>query len=201
MNVEDVKSDGRKTGRLREIFKHQHQHLEDYKPIEARSGLGLALIQDGFNIDDRKSQYLVKDYLWRVTEEMAEALDAGYGEHALEEVADGLHFLVEIMIITGLDPKDTFTLESLMNWAKPRNTDKCFANVVTRLGMAANTLKMKPWKQSGMLTDDKRFRRYMIDAFRYYFLFARALGHDAQSLYDYYFRKSQVNDFRKRSNY
>lgn len=51
------------------------------------------------NLDDKRGQARIKDFSWRITEEIGEALDAMENESALlhfhEELVDGLHFLTE----------------------------------------------------------------------------------------------------------
>ena len=73
-------------------------------------------------MDDKRGQARIKDFSWRITEEVGEALDAitnESGESALlhfhEELVDGLHFLTEMTILTGYDLPEYTTLKDLID--------------------------------------------------------------------------------------
>ena len=69
-----------------------------------------------------------------------------------------------------------------------------------QLGMMCNCLKNKPWKQTNMVTDKENFYNYLQSVWVVYFsLLSNVLV--ARGIVDTYFRKSQVNKFRQRSNY
>jgi hypothetical protein len=69
------------------------------------------------------------------------------------------------------------------------------------LGMLGNTLKMKPWKQTQVLTDESYFNQLLGIAVKEYLNFCQYMGMDLDTLFDYYYRKSEVNLFRIRSKY
>lgn len=73
--------------------------------------------------------------------------------------------------------------------------------VVEELGEAMNCLKNKPWKQTQMETDKDHYLEEIADAFHFFIELCITSGLDAKGLYDLYFRKNQVNQFRIRSNY
>lgn len=212
VNIEDVKEvEQTEECRLEQIFQRQHELMEKYGPIEERNGVGRAVAQGAdFDLDDPRWQYLLKDFAWRTTEEIGEALDAWSCrefDHAREEVADGLHFLVELLLITGMDPDDLCfesddrdRLEDL--WPENFFTQEiCTAKFVEKLGMAMCCLKNRPWKQTQFSTDREEFKRRLIGAFRSYLSLAASFGLDSQSLYEMYFKKSRVNHFRIESKY
>ena len=81
------------------MFKSQHELAIKYLPIEGANGL-LQTSDIPVNIDDRKGQSRLKDYAWRVQEELYEATDAmvqhpDNPEHFLEEMIHSIHFLIE----------------------------------------------------------------------------------------------------------
>ncbi|MDE2098833.1 MAG: hypothetical protein KGL39_16390 [Patescibacteria group bacterium] len=89
-----------------------------------------------------------------------------------------------------------------LNSAKGQARLKDFAwRVTEELGEAMNCLKNKPWKQSQMLTDIDHYLEEIADAFHFFVELCILSGIDAEKLYDLYFRKSEVNHFRQRSNY
>jgi hypothetical protein len=230
MNVNDVEGVPEPTKcRLEMIFDRQSELHDKYKVIEGKIGLGHGLIQSGmFNIDHQTSQYYMKDMCWRVTEELAEAYEA-FEEfihkpsnkeaytHGIEELSDALHFLVEALIICGFVPEDVMVLyykekkDRLdllwdLKWrAEVEMTHRVLSlnmiGVIKHLGLAANCLKNKPWKQSQMITDHGRFKRHMCEALSqliYLFKYCRV---SSQGIYEIYFKKSEVNKFRQRSMY
>lgn len=109
MNVEDVNDDSIPTptvehDRLALIFERQTHLLHKYHPIEARSGL-LQCEDIPVPIHSGKGQARLKDFLWRVTEEITEATasiaDDGLKLHFIEELSDAFHFLIELLILSG----------------------------------------------------------------------------------------------------
>jgi len=232
MNIDDVQSpalDGR--DRLELIFERQRELTEKYGPIEMSNGVGRGLIfGTSFHIDDLRWQYLMKDYAWRITEEIAEATDAmDHPDHLWEEAIDALHFLVELLITANVSIADVLansdasayltdrtdgvadSLDRMFGWAGyrpgPRPRRMRFVvkinayRVVEHLGLAMNCLKNKPWKQTQMETDATRFKLHLSLAFQSWVKFAILIGMDAGSVYDVYFRKFEVNKFRQRSGY
>ena len=90
------------------IFNRQMELMNKYHDIEKRSGL-LQTESCPVNINDKKGQARIKDFAWRITEEVGEALDAHVAddfEHTVEELIDGLHFLTELTILSGNTPND-----------------------------------------------------------------------------------------------
>ena len=97
---EEVIGDG-----LKAIFDRQKELMAKYHDIELRSGL-MQTEDCPVKLDDKRGQARIKDFAWRVTEEVGEALDAYYQNdmvHFAEELIDGLHFLTELTILSGLD--------------------------------------------------------------------------------------------------
>jgi hypothetical protein len=185
--------------------------MNRYHEIERKNGIGSGLLPDRFDIDDRRCQYVLKDYAWRVVEEIGETLDVwlreGTNDHVKEEIADGLHFLVELLERAGIGPKDIVIecggdrLEFLFDEFGQDLSETGIVAFIAKLGMAMNCLKNKPWKQTQFTTDRDRFKRKLIQAFQRYITWAHACGMTADSLYDMYIRKNRVNRFRIDSKY
>lgn len=205
---------------LAAIFNRQKELMAKYHHIEASSGL-LQTEDCPVNLDDRRGQARIKDFSWRVMEELGEALDAkSHTDHYWEELIDGLHFLTELTILAGRDyntiipedlPKFKFHsdhLEDLYETALtlidgPVHTDLNYwvAQFVEQLAMMCNCLKNKPWKQSMMKTDREAFYGRLANVWVCYITILVVSGMDSTSIADTYLRKSQVNQFRQRSNY
>lgn len=75
MNIKDFKAGEIKGDSLVEIFNKQKGLMDKYHHIEAASGL--CQTEDcPVNLHDKRGQARLKDFSWRVTEEIAEAMEA-----------------------------------------------------------------------------------------------------------------------------
>lgn len=120
MNITDAEKEVVVGDKLEAIFARQKELMDKYHDIELRSGL----LQTGdcpVNLDDKRGQARIKDFSWRVMEELGEAIDA-YAEgnddeeHFKEELIDGLHFLTELTILAGYDPEKL--LNTQLKWVE-----------------------------------------------------------------------------------
>ena len=210
--VEEVTGD-----KLQAIFTRQKSLMNKYHDIELKSGL-LQTEDCPVNLDDKRGQARIKDFSWRVTEELGEALDAkATKDHYQEELIDGLHFLTELTILAGKDyhnllPEGTALyskdrLEDLVKNAKECISQKgdslnyWVSKFIENLGMMCNCLKNKPWKQSMMKTDQNAFYGRLAEVWVLYITLLVVSGMDSDSIVTTYLKKSQVNRFRQRSNY
>jgi len=107
VNIKDVdRSDLPAGDRLKNIFDRQRELMAKYHHIEKANNLLLS--EDvPVDLDDKYGQARLKDFAWRFTEELGEALDAllkhaDEPAHGMEEVADALHFLAEFTILAGI---------------------------------------------------------------------------------------------------
>lgn len=210
--VEEVTGD-----KLQAIFTRQKSLMNKYHDIELKSGL-MQTEDCPVNLDDKRGQARIKDFSWRVTEELGEALEAkATKDHYQEELIDGLHFLTELTILAGKDhhnllPEGTALyskdrLEDLVEnakWVISQNGDSLnywVSKFIENLGMMCNCLKNKPWKQSMMKTDRNAFYGRLAEVWVLYITLLVVSGMDADSIVTTYLKKSQVNQFRQRSNY
>ena len=203
--------------KLQAIFTRQKSMMDKYHDIELKSGL-MQTEDCPVNLDDKRGQARIKDFSWRVTEELGEALDAkATKDHYQEELIDGLHFLTELTILAGKDyhnllPEGTALyskdrLEDLVENAKEcisqngDNLNYWVSKFIENLGMMCNCLKNKPWKQSMMKTDRNAFYGRLAEVWVLYITLLVVSGMDADSIVTTYLKKSQVNKFRIRSAY
>lgn len=128
MNITDVKfvkplteNEEEDEDMLRQIFRKQFDLMAKYHEIEEKNG---CLITPDVPVDlhSHKGQHRLKDFAWRVTEEMGEAMNclknkpwkvtpmATDVQHFREEIADAFHFFVELCILAGIGPDDLFDL-------------------------------------------------------------------------------------------
>lgn len=219
MNIKDVhfSQEDYPEDMLEAIFLKQKQLMEKYHTIEENQGVGYGIMAGGkFNINEIKSQCLLKDFAWRVTEEITEAIECEEtnSEHHFEELADALHFLTELCITAGISPGDLIylpdggmedRLEALFNQARVAQFSDSRKSspydTVYYLGLAMNCLKQKPWKQTHILTDSKKFKYYICQAYFELCRYWVSKGKTPQDMYEFYFKKNKVNQFRQGSNY
>ena len=76
-----------------------------------------------------------------------------------------------------------------------------FWDITYYLNIARNCLKNKPWKQSQMLTDLKKFRNLLIHALVLFMGTCSIMGISSGNLYRNYFKKNRINKFRQQSKY
>ena len=210
MNITHAKKEKTNKESLRAIFDRQKELMEKYHDIEFKSGL-MQTEDCPVNLDDKRGQARIKDFAWRITEEIGEALDAienESGESALlhfhEELVDGLHFLTEMTILTGYDLPEYTTLKDLIeevNYRDFYSLNDLVSNHVCYLGMMCNCLKNKPWKQSMMKTNKENFYKHLKLVWSNYIAILTSQDLTEEEITDLYLRKSQVNLFRQRSNY
>ena len=210
MNITHAKKEKTNKESLRAIFDRQKELMEKYHDIEFKSGL-MQTEDCPVNLDDKRGQARIKDFSWRITEEIGEALDAienESGESALlhfhEELVDGLHFLTEMTILTGYDLPEYTTLKDLIEEGSYRNCytlNDLVSDHVMYLGMMCNCLKNKPWKQSMMKTNKENFYKHLKLVWSNYIAILTSQDLTEEEITDLYLRKSQVNQFRQRSNY
>lgn len=217
MNINHAREEKVEGDLLQAIFNRQKSLMSKYHGIELRSGL-LQTEDCPVNLDDKRGQARIKDFSWRVTEELGEALDAKANkDHYQEELIDGLHFLTELTVLAGKDydtilPEGIFThhedhLWDLVENAKEnileygRDLDSWVTKFIEQLAMMCNCLKNKPWKQSMMKTDLEAFYHRLTNVWVCYVTILVVSGMNAQDIANTYLKKSQVNQFRQRSNY
>jgi hypothetical protein len=121
MNINDVEFQDRGGDMLEEIFARQRELMEKYHVIEAKNGL-LQTPDIPVNLHDAKGQARLKDFAWRITEELGEAMNCLKNKpwkqtqmltdvkHYYEELADAFHFFVELCILSGLNARDLYEL-------------------------------------------------------------------------------------------
>lgn len=188
---------------LNKIFDRQEHLHNKYKSIEHDSGIGLALLpKQAFSIDNQRCQYVIKDFAWRVTEELAEAaeaLDHGNTIHFVEEVIDALHFYTEMFIVMGYTSQTIKLLRH--DVIKDRPEAQHMFNIIKSIGLAMNTLKQKPWKQHHFPTDISLLELHLFTGYTTLILLLVEFGLTQGEIYQVYYKKSEVNKFRQRSNY
>lgn len=218
MNVNDITLEnsfkpGQDTWGL--ILERQHELAMKYTPIEKANGL---LETEDFPVvlDDRKGQARLKNFAWRIQEELYEATEALVlhkedQTHFLEEMIDAVHFYAELVLLCGYqnELKDQMAAQILA--CEALTNDHLHSNEVAGyiyccigqpLGQAMNCLKNKPWKQSHMTTDEEKFKfNILAISAGFVRVLHNLFNMTEEDIFNLYFKKSEVNKFRIRSNY
>lgn len=177
----------------KDLFEKQKELIFLYEPKERE-------VFENFDIDTYQDQEEFKKYCWRVTEELTEALEAIdnlENTHVVEEMLDGFNFLVELISLYG------FKFEKL-DFSKTK-IYKCtrdnILDIVECLGLTANCLKNRAWRQSQYLVDLYIFEARLNETFNLYLNVLRNLiGSDAKII-EQWSLKYQVNLFRIQTKY
>lgn len=81
------------------------------------------------------------------------------------------------------------------------NMRKSLWDITYALNIARNCLKNKPWKQSGVMTNEILYQSLLVEAFVYMMGYYARLGMSSSDIYYLYFKKNKVNCFRIASKY
>lgn len=224
MNVEDFDVEIPPGDMLETIFAHQHILMRRYHDVEQKN-LGRELPDpEEIDFDDQQCQLRLKEFAWRITEELAEATSC-YGEelHLMEEMVDALHFAVEFDLMCGLTAEQIVPPQTKPSGESEDLLEAVFLRfppipkevpmidsvalhvlswrVVEKLGVAMNCLKNKPWKTTHMATDKSNFLFEVIQFNHTLFALLSNVGFTAKTLTQVYLNKNAVNQFRIESQY
>ncbi len=264
MDIRDIRDEVHYPGKhaFEELFNLQLILVDHYTKIES-------LPPHPIDINTKDGQNLIKDFSARITEEFGEGFEsylimldmfhAGTDEKEMiphlqnfnEEVADAIHFWLELMIFSGFGAStinnwmgnqggsSAGMLEALLAQAKEEVLndthhkrfparwvikDHMLKDEFLRGGrllgnerkdmmkqllwdntywlqIARNTLKNKPWKQTGMMTDFKQYEDAIANCTFAMFKFFAFCGFTAEAIFTIYFKKNKINQFRISSRY
>ena len=193
---------------MQSIFKKQSELLKKYKIIEQQNKIPTI---DKFDPDSHLAQYKLKDYFWRITEELGEFYlqyeKSNNSPETLEELSDVIHFLAETTIYLSTYFKDLkkSVIQQFKKF-KPNNYAidfLTFRMILKLTEIADKYLKNKPWKQTPIkLTKQqlKNFKNEFLEVWNYLFLLISNL-YDIKKIEDLYFKKALKNDERINSKY
>lgn len=213
MNINDVpKNIIPEVIELKWFFDQQRELIIKYLPIEMASGC-IATDDCPVDINSPKGQTRLKEMMWRTTEELMEAYEELMKNdntlHFKEEIIDAFHFLLELIILADKVPpvinyitngKDFHIMyDDMICYDEPDTW--YMIKTVYHLGMAGNCLKQKPWKQTHQLIDDKKFTDQLCLSFIMFLILCKHFTISVNDLYQLYFKKNAVNQFRIRSKY
>lgn len=179
---------------LTRIFEHQRSLMETLKPVEI--SLGYPVPPVPLDLNDRAHQQHFRLMAWFLVEELVEA-KIGSSDDFPEEMADALHFAVELCILADIKPS---TVESRLAAAMFEfyPTVHTFMDVITYLGRAVNLLKAKPWKKNpqlpGIITVQYHLGFALVTLLQMFY----QAGIDPETEY---FKKHKINEVRVQEGY
>lgn len=206
MNILDYDADTfNKDTWLRDMYNRQKTVAEKYKEIENMPELPM-------NINTKIGQTFGKKMIYRTIEELAESYQSifdpennavivdGIDVHKSEELADALHFFLELFVVWGIGP-EFLELAYKEYKYEEKSVIEAYWMATYRLGMIGQCCHNKPWKQSEVPVDIPLIRQCLKDAFFALLDVFRVNGNSDEQIYSLYTRKNKVNHFRINSNY
>lgn len=156
-----------------------------------------------FDINTLEDQELFKKLCWQIVEELAEAKEAIEeeldGEHFEEELIDAFNFMLELYQLYGMTPTFDWTLPE---WAQ--DSEDFAGDLLTligNIGMTANCLKNREWRQSQYLVDLVVFEDRLKGIWASFVIMSGHLGLSENRVKELWSLKYQVNLFRIKSKY
>jgi hypothetical protein len=183
------------------IFERQLELTKEFQRIEIHNGLCDYSLHIPFDLANPLAQKQLRTTAWYMIEEIGEALDATNERDKHEEVVDVCHFLIELLLCSGINPGSIYParedkLERMFELAQPGATFTSTLHLVERLADAMHCLKAKPWKKNPKDTSLVIYRHKLIGVFFAFIEFAKSYGLDPDSLYNLYLGKANVNKER-----
>lgn len=140
--------------KMHNLFGYQRSLMEKLKPVEIELGYRPPKIP--LDLTQRRDQDWFRLMSWYLVEEIAEVLNA-LEKDIPEELADALHFAIELGILAGCTPDDV-ELHRAMDNQSDLPLPYGLTDVIAILGGAVNLLKAKHWKRKPQDTDPQAFR-------------------------------------------
>ncbi len=200
---------------LQKMMERQSQLIEAYKPIVKSNGQEL---YDGplpVDIKSRAGQDYLRRTIYNVMEEVGELQELyyerlagqegeGHTSKMYEESADIMHFLLELMILSGIshhqvqlgpvkNSKIVYIVEALSTSYQELSESDLFVALYFWLTQAGHELKLRPWKQESKPTDQNNYKINIEIAFHHFISLHVKLGLLPESMYEDYMLKSEKN--------
>lgn len=156
-----------------------------------------------FDINTLEDQELFKKLCWQIVEELAEAKEAIEeeldGEHFDEELIDAFNFTLELYQLYGVTPSFDWTLPKCAQDSEDFAGD--LLTLIGNIGMTANCLKNREWRQSQYLVDLVVFEDRLKGIWTSFVIMFEHLGLSENRVKELWSLKYQVNLFRIKSKY
>lgn len=158
-----------------------------------------------FDINTLEDQELFKKLCWQIVEELTEAMEAkdkNEKDHVLEELIDAFNFMLELYQLYGMAPD--FAWGHTYGFRKDiadENFGENILELIKTIGLAANCLKNREWRQSQYMVDLVVFEDRLKRIWTYFVIMFEHLGLSETRVKELWSLKYQVNLFRIKSKY
>lgn len=158
-----------------------------------------------FDINTLEDQELFKKLCWQIVEELTEAMEAkdkNEKDHVLEELIDAFNFMLELYQLYGMAPD--FAWGHTYGFRKDiadENFEENILELIKTIGLAANCLKNREWRQSQYMVDLLVFEGRLKRIWTYFVIMFEHLGLSETRVKELWSLKYQVNLFRIKSKY
>ena len=157
-----------------------------------------------FDINTLEDQELFKKLCWQIVEELTEAMEAkdkNEKDHVLEELIDAFNFMLELHQLYGMTPSFDWTLPKWAQDSEDRDFARDLLTLIGNIGMTANCLKNREWRQSQYLVDLVVFEDRLKGIWTSFVIMFEHLGLFENRVKELWSLKYQVNLFRIKSKY
>ena len=158
-----------------------------------------------FDINTLEDQELFKKLCWQIVEELTEAMEAkdkNEKDHVLEELTDAFNFMLELYQLYGMAPD--FAWGHTYGFRKDiadENFEENILELIKTIGLAANCLKNREWRQSQYMVDLVVFEERLWNIWAMFAMLFRSIGVTEDKVRELWSLKYQVNLFRIKSKY
>ena len=158
-----------------------------------------------FDINTLEDQELFKKLCWQIVEELTEAMEAkdkNEKDHVLEELIDAFNFMLELYQLYGMAPD--FAWGHTSGFRKDiadENFEENILELIKTIGLAANCLKNREWRQSQYMVDLVVFEDRLKSIWNDFVIMFGNLGLSETRVKELWSLKYQVNLFRIKSKY
>ena len=205
--------------KLTEIFQRQAAYVVSLRPTYLHNGFTQHSQDMPWDLNGRHSQEEFRLLAWRTTEEIVEAMQIWEGNHDAfrterfqEEVADALHFFIELCLAT--DVREDTLLMGIDGAVFMQDRDRLeeFFYIVSRealrihlhesdpwyefiraLAHAIMHFRQRPWRTDFRETDRRAWVMGLHLAFRSFVEACIQSDVTAEALHSAYFKKAKVN--------
>lgn len=158
-----------------------------------------------FDINTLEDQELFKKLCWQIVEELTEAMEAkdkNEKDHVLEELIDAFNFMLELYQLYGMAPD--FAWGHTYGFRKDiadENFEENILELIKTIGLAANCLKNREWRQSQYMVDLVVFEERLWNIWAMFDMLFGSIGVTEDKVRELWSLKYQVNLFRIKSKY
>lgn len=184
---------------LLEIFSRQFELMKKFERIERENKL-LEVPGQVEDLDSPYGQAKMRRIAWAITEEVGEVLDLAWlgSVDRNEEIADVFHFLVELIIVSGIQLPATTLEDSFTSAYKSKAPEAQWLSFLVQLARTIHHLRNRPHKTvtQRKATNVASFTSALISTFDTFISAAKSEGLTAETLAAIYLRKADINEER-----